>query len=99
LIDLLLNEKATDKALYYAERSKAGLLLSILQSGKVNITKAMSDAEKEQERLLKDDITSLTNQLERERLRPKPDDTRLANLQEQLQKSSAAQQTFQASLY
>jgi CHAT domain-containing protein/uncharacterized protein HemY len=99
LTELLVQEKEVEKALYYAERSKAGLLLNILQSGKVHITKAMSEAEKEQEQGLKDEVASLTNQLERERLRPKPDEARLANLQEQLKKSLAAQQTFQAGLY
>ncbi|MBI3650658.1 MAG: CHAT domain-containing protein [Acidobacteria bacterium] len=99
LIDLLLNEAATDKALEYAERAKAGLLLSILQSGKVTITKAMSEAEKTEERLLKDHLNALTNQIERQRLRPKTDDARLADLQEQLKKTLANQQIFQAALY
>jgi CHAT domain-containing protein/Tfp pilus assembly protein PilF len=99
LIELLVEEKHLEKALYYAERSKAGLLLNILHSGKVTITKTMSDAEKEQERLLKDEINSYTNQLERERLRPRPEENRLASLQEHLKKSLADQQAFQADLY
>jgi CHAT domain-containing protein/Tfp pilus assembly protein PilF len=99
LIDLLVKEKKDIAALDYAERSKAGLLLSILQSGKVNITKAMSDVEKEQERILKDEIASLNSQIGRESLRLKVNEIRLQDLQERLKNSLARQKQFQESLY
>jgi CHAT domain-containing protein/Tfp pilus assembly protein PilF len=99
LIDLLVKERKDIEALNYAERSKAGLLLGILQSGKVNITKAMSDAEKEQERVLKEEITSLNSQIGRESLRLKVNETRLQDLQERLKNSLARQKQFQENLY
>jgi CHAT domain-containing protein/Tfp pilus assembly protein PilF len=99
LIELLVNEGKGDQALYYAERSKAGLLLSILQSAKVTITKAMSDAEKAQERLLKDEISSLNSQIGRESLRLQINESRVKDLQERLKKAVLGQQQFQESLY
>lgn len=99
LIDLLIREKKDADALYYAERSKAGLLLGILQSGKVNITKAMTSSEKEQEQALKDEITSLKSQIGREYVRPKIDEARLQGLQERLNNSLTRQKQFQESLY
>jgi CHAT domain-containing protein/uncharacterized protein HemY len=99
LTELLVNEGKDDKALYYAERSKAGLLLSILQSGKVTITKAMSDAEKAQERMLKEEISSLNSQIRRESLRLQVNEPHLKDLQERLKKALAGQQQFQQNLY
>jgi CHAT domain-containing protein/Flp pilus assembly protein TadD len=99
LTELYLQEGKNEQALFYAERSKARLLLGILQSGKVNITKAMSAADKEQERILRDENAALNNQLERENARANPDPTRLADLQERLKKASLNQQAFQEKLY
>lgn len=99
LTELLVKERKADQALYYAERSKAGLLLTILQSGKVNITKAMSEAEKNQERLLKDEITSLHSQIGRQRLGANLDEPGLRELQERLKNALAGQQRFHEGLY
>lgn len=99
LTELLVKEGKDDKALYYAERSKAGLLLSILQSGKVTITKAMSDVEKAQERRLKDEIGSLNSQIGRENLRLQVNESLVKELQERLKNALAGQQQFQESLY
>jgi CHAT domain-containing protein/uncharacterized protein HemY len=99
LTELLVNERQDERALYYAERSKAGLLLSILQSGRVTITKSMSDAEKNQERVWKDEIGSLNSQIGRESLRPQVNESRLKELQARLKNALAGQQQFQESLY
>jgi CHAT domain-containing protein/uncharacterized protein HemY len=99
LTELLVKQGKHDQALDYAERSKAGLLLSILQSGNVKITKAMSDGEKERERNLKDQITSLNSQIGRESLRPQVNASRLNDLRQRLKAAVVEQQQFQATLY
>jgi len=53
IIALLIEQNKIDEAFAYAERAKARALLDVLQSGKINITKAMTAKEQEQEQKLK----------------------------------------------
>src|SRR6266581_7065982 len=53
MVDLLLarnDEDGRSKALLTAERAKGRVLLDVLSSGRVDLSKAMSDREKEEER-------------------------------------------------
>src|SRR5262249_864153 len=54
-----------EEALAYAERAKARALLDVLQSGKVNVTKAMTAEEQEREQKLRSDMNSLNAQYAR----------------------------------
>lgn len=99
MVQLLIAQNNTGEALAYAERAKARVLLDVLRSGRVNIAKAMTAQEQERERKLNGDLVSLNVQVSRERARPQPNSTRLADLQEQLQRSRVDYESLQTSLY
>jgi CHAT domain-containing protein/Tfp pilus assembly protein PilF len=99
MVDLLVAQNESAAALAYAERAKARVLLDVLHSGRVNVTKAMTAAEQERERGFNNHLVSLNTQISRENQRPKPDPGRLNDLKTQLQKARLDYEAFQTSLY
>lgn len=99
MVALSVKQNEPIEALRYAEQMKARLLLDVLQSGRVQIAKAMTEEEKEQERTIKNDLISLNSQIFNENSQDKPDKTRLETLHNQLEKVRLAHQDFQAKLY
>lgn len=99
MVDLLVAENNPVEALTYAERAKARVLLDVMHSGRVNITKAMTKEEQEQERELNNKLFSLNTQIYREKLRDKPDQNRLVDLEKQLQKPRLEYEAFETNLY
>jgi tetratricopeptide (TPR) repeat protein len=82
LVELLVEQHRTGEALSYAERMKARLLLDLRQSGRVQITNAMTPPEKEQERALNFEAVSLNSQIANENDQDKPDEKRLVGLKD-----------------
>lgn len=99
MIDLLIAQNNAQEALGFAERSKSRVLLDVFSRGKVNITKAMSTQEQEQERNLNSELVSLNSQVYKEKQREKPDQTRLADLTASLEKTRLQMEAFQTNLY
>jgi CHAT domain-containing protein/Tfp pilus assembly protein PilF len=99
LIGLLVDQNQAGEALAYAERSKARALLDVLQNGKVDARRSLTDAEQEQERKLKGEITSLNVQLIRATRADKPDERRVSELKPRLEKARLNYEAFQTSLY
>ncbi len=99
MVDLLVAESRNDEALAYAERSKARALLDVLNSGRINVTKAMTVGEQDQERTLTGRLFSLNSQITREGASPQSDPARLAALKADLQKARLDHEAFQATLY
>jgi CHAT domain-containing protein/Tfp pilus assembly protein PilF len=99
MIALLIEQNRADEAFAYAERSKARTLLDVLQSGKTDVTKAMTTEEQEQERQLKGELISLNSQITKEGLREKPDAARLNELAVRVQKARLNYEAFQTNLY
>jgi CHAT domain-containing protein/Tfp pilus assembly protein PilF len=99
MVDLLTRDGRPAEALIFAERAKSRALLDALQTGRVNVTKAMTSQEQEQERELNDRLVALNTQISRETARPKPDQTRLTELKARLQKARLDFESFQTSLY
>jgi CHAT domain-containing protein/tetratricopeptide (TPR) repeat protein len=99
LIGLLIDQNQPGEALTYAERSKARSLLDVLQSGKVDIHRSLTDVEQEQERKLKEEITSLNVRLTRATQADKPDERRISELKPQLEKARLNYEAFQTTLY
>jgi CHAT domain-containing protein len=105
MVDLLIEQyrRVADtsplEALTYAERAKARVLLDVLHSGKVNITKTMTETEREREQALNNELVSLNTQITRESQRSQPELTHLANLKANLQKARLDYEAFQTSLY
>jgi CHAT domain-containing protein/tetratricopeptide (TPR) repeat protein len=99
MVDLLISQGRPDEALTFAERAKSRVLLDVLQSGRVNVTKAMTAQEQEQERKLNVDLVALNNQISRETALPQPDQARLTELKAQLQIARLDFEAFQTNLY
>ncbi len=99
MVELLVDQKQFSAALGYAERAKARVLLDVLHSGRIDVTKAMTKAEQDQERGLNNRLISLNTQISRENQRPQPEAARLNDLKVQLQKARLDYEAFQTSLY
>ncbi|MBO0725446.1 MAG: tetratricopeptide repeat protein, partial [Blastocatellia bacterium] len=99
MADLLIAQNRPAEALTFAERAKSRVLLDVLQMGRVNVTKAMTGQEQEQERKLNDQLISFNTQISRESIRPTPDQARLTELKAQLQKARLDFEAFQTNLY
>ncbi len=99
LIELLVTQNEFGAALGYAERAKARVLLDVLRNGRIDITKAMTAAEQDQERGFNNQLVSLNTQIARENQRAQPDPARLNDLKAQLQKVRLDYEAFQTGLY
>jgi CHAT domain-containing protein len=87
------------ESLLYAERAKARVLLDVLRSGRVNVTKDMSDRERAEEQRITLALGSLNAALARESRRPSPDASRMAALKSDLEKARLEHQALQAGVY
>ena len=96
MVELLIAQNNVSDALAYAERAKGRALLDVLQSGRINVTKAMTAKEQEQERDLVREIVTLNSQISREGL---PASDRLASLKARLEKARLNYEAFQTNLY
>lgn len=99
LASLLISSNRAADAFIYSERAKARTLLGVLQNGRVDITKAMTPQEREEERRLRGEIVSLNTQVANARARPRPDQNALRELTARLDKARLKFETFQANLY
>jgi CHAT domain-containing protein/tetratricopeptide (TPR) repeat protein len=99
MVSLLIGQNNPTDAFAFAERAKARALLDVLQTGKQNITRAMSLAEKQQERQLNSQLVFLNTQIYTERLQDQQDPARLNDLNARLQKARLEMEAFQTSLY
>jgi CHAT domain-containing protein/Tfp pilus assembly protein PilF len=99
MLKLLVSEGKNAEAFTYAERAKARVLLDVLQSGRVNITKAMRPEEQARERRLMSEIAALNAQVMREETRPQPNAARLADFKARLQKARLEREAFEINLY
>jgi CHAT domain-containing protein len=98
MVELLLAQNQTSEALVFAERAKARVLLDVMRGGRVNVTKAMTADEQEQERSLRSELISLSAQL-RQGLQAQPEPADLANLKERLLNARLKYEALQTSLY
>jgi CHAT domain-containing protein/Tfp pilus assembly protein PilF len=99
MIGLLIDQNQAGEALTYAERSKARALLDVLQNGKADVRRSLTDVEQEQEQKLKGEITSLNAQLTRATQTDKPDAQRVNEIKMRLEKARFSYEAFQSSLY
>ena len=99
LIELLVGQGKQSEALAWAERSKARVLHDVIQSGRLNVSRAMTAAEQQQERKLRAEIISLNTQVTRNSQSDKPDQGRLSELKALREKSRLNYEAFQTSLY
>jgi CHAT domain-containing protein/Tfp pilus assembly protein PilF len=99
LVELCLSQHKLEEALAVAEQAKARVLLDVMRSGRVTVVKAMSPAEREQERQLLNRLTSLSVQRSTEDAKPTPDRARVSQLDAALRQARLDYQAFQVTLY
>jgi CHAT domain-containing protein/Tfp pilus assembly protein PilF len=99
IIELLVTQNQFGAALGYAERAKARVLVDVLRSGRIDVTKAMTAAEQDQERGFNNQLVSLNTKISGENQRAQPDPARLNDLKAQLQKVRLDYEAFQTGLY
>jgi CHAT domain-containing protein len=99
MVELLVDQNRNAEALSFAERAKGRTLLAVLDSGRIQITKAMTDAERDQERKLEDILISLNAQIQEERQLARPDQARLETLQKRLAEARVTYNQFHIRLY
>ena len=99
MVELLVSEDRTVEALAYAERAKARVLLDVLHSGRVNVTKAMRLEEQAEEKRLATELAAVNAQVAREESRETADATRLTELKARLQKVRLEREAFETGLY
>jgi CHAT domain-containing protein/Tfp pilus assembly protein PilF len=99
MVDLLIAEGKKAEALTFAERAKARVLLDVLQTGRVNVTKALTGGEQERDRKLRAELISINTQVTRANQKDNPDQARLDVLKSLREKARLDYEAFQTSLY
>lgn len=99
MVDLLITQNKAAEALTFAERAKARVLLGVLQSGHINITKAMTTEEQLREHNLEKELISINNQISRESASQRSDPARDAELHLQQGKARLRLEDFKSQLY
>jgi len=102
IVELLLirnNSNSKYEALVTAERAKARVLLDVMGSGRIDLAKAMSQGEKEEERRLNNAIVALNIRIMAENNKRDSDDAVLESLNEELRSARVKHGAFQDSLY
>ena len=96
---LLAREGRPWDALALAEKTKARVLLDVLQKGRINVQKAMTPDERRQEGSMKSRLNILNAQMSRLTGNRTPDPQRLNELTTKLKAARLDYESFQASLY
>jgi CHAT domain-containing protein len=99
MIKLLVTEKSDAEAFNYAERSKARALLDVLESGRVEINKALTTEEKLRDRDLRYKVSSLNRELDSAKQDPQTEQARVRELENSLEKTRLEYEAFQTNLY
>lgn len=97
MVQLLASQNKTDgnaQALLFGERAKGRVLADVLRNGASNLASVMTESEKEEERKLNRDLTSLNLEIARAR-----DPVRLRALNEQLRVARLKYETYRDTVY
>src|SRR5262249_31568300 len=99
MIDLLVSQHRPAEALTFAERSKARVLLDVLQAGRANLSKSLSPQERQNEEDQRLRLAALNSQLTGELRRKQPDRARAAELRARIEKARLEFEALETSLY
>lgn len=100
MIDLLMQQGRTAEALDYAERAKGRVVLDVLLNGRVDLTKAITPAQQqEEEKRLNQELVSLSAGVQREENRRQRDEKRLTELRNSLSRARSDYELFQTKIY
>jgi CHAT domain-containing protein len=99
MVQLSLAQGKRAEALSYAERAKGRVLLDVLNSGRDDVTKGMTNEEIKRDRALSAQIALFNTQLARLKVQGKPAEAQAAEVQTKLDKTRLEYEAFQATLY
>jgi tetratricopeptide (TPR) repeat protein len=99
MINLFVDQNDPAQALAYAERAKARVLLDVLQNGRINLNRSMSQPEQLEERRLYSELVSLNAQVNAEKMRQPADDPHIKELETRLQRARNVYEEFQVALF
>ena len=99
MIDLLVLQRQYAEALTFAERSKARVLLDMLQAGRTNIRKSLSPEERRTEEEQRLRLVGLNSLLTGELRRDQPDQARVTELKAGIAKARLEYEALETNLY
>jgi CHAT domain-containing protein/tetratricopeptide (TPR) repeat protein len=99
MVELLLAQNKLADAFRYAELAKGRMLLDVVRNGRADVTKTMTDEERNHEKLLNARITSLGSQLRKESSLANPDRTRLAAIEAQQRTAHLEYDAYETRIY
>jgi CHAT domain-containing protein/tetratricopeptide (TPR) repeat protein len=99
MVKSLIAQNKNAEAFYYGERAKGRVLLDVLQQGRVDLKKAMTDSERDQEQTLRIAMASLNTQISQAAQSAKLDQKKLNDLQARLQIVRLEYDAFRDKLY
>jgi CHAT domain-containing protein/Tfp pilus assembly protein PilF len=95
----LMAQNESAEAFYYSERAKGRVLLDVLQNGRADVKKAMTDAERKEEERLRIEMASLNTQISQAAQSARPELTKLNALKSRLQNTRLEYDAFRNALY
>lgn len=99
MIRLLVGQKRFAEAFAFAERAKARALLNVLQQGKSDLTRSMTEQEKAEERRFETALRSLNLEMMALQASPQMQAAQLTAVQQKQQQARIALEDFQTRLY
>lgn len=99
MVELLIEENDPAVAFEYAERAKGRMLLDVLRHGREDMTRSMTADERDKERSLNASMTVVSAQIRQEIGLPKPDEVKLANLEQRLQQARLEYEAYETRIY
>jgi CHAT domain-containing protein/Tfp pilus assembly protein PilF len=98
-VNLQLKHSQPGEAFLWAQKTKARALLDLMQEGKVEISQALTENERGEERRLKLELARRNQAWVQAALRPGVDEAQLAPLKQQLTQAETELQNFTEQLY
>lgn len=99
MVKVLTAQNKNAEAFYYGERAKGRVLLDVLQQGRTDVKKAMTDVERDKEQTFRIDMASLNTQISQAAQSTKADPTKLSDLKARLQSVRLEYDGFRNKLY
>jgi CHAT domain-containing protein/lipopolysaccharide biosynthesis regulator YciM len=99
MVKALMAQNKNVEAFYYSERAKGRVLLDVLQNGRVDVKKAMTDEEHNREQNFRIDMASLNTQISQATQSARPEQTKMNDLKARLQSLRLEYDAFRNKLY
>jgi CHAT domain-containing protein/tetratricopeptide (TPR) repeat protein len=99
MVKALMAQDKSAEAFYYAERAKGRVLLDVLQNGRMDVKKAITDGERDKEQNFRIEMASLNTQISQAAQAARIDQTKMNDLKARLQIVRLEYDAFRDRLY